>query len=99
MSRYLVFSSLPCIGISCATFIIFIHIHPASHLGPRDDNRASDVVDDLKNDGLNPWMLAKRVSSSIHYLVLNSRQAPVLCITVYICYFTALNVCRLVPCT
>jgi hypothetical protein len=42
------------------------------------------LVDDLKNDGLNQWMLAKRVSSSKHYLVLNSRQAPVLCITVYI---------------
>jgi hypothetical protein len=39
-------------------------------------------VDDLKNDGLNQWMLAKRVSSSKHYLVLDSRQAPVLCITV-----------------
>jgi hypothetical protein len=25
-------------------FTIFIHMHPASHLGPRDDNRASDVV-------------------------------------------------------
>jgi hypothetical protein len=27
------------------------------------------------------------------------RQAPVLCITYSICYFTALNVCRLVLCT
>jgi hypothetical protein len=27
------------------------------------------------------------------------RQAPVLCITVYICYFTTLNVCRLGMCT
>jgi hypothetical protein len=27
------------------------------------------------------------------------RQAPILCITVYICYFTTLNVCRLVLCT
>jgi hypothetical protein len=42
------------------------------------------LVDDPKKDGLNQWMLAKRVSSSKHYLVLNSRQAPVLCITVYI---------------
>jgi hypothetical protein len=25
-------------------FIIFIHMHLASHLGPRDDDRASDVV-------------------------------------------------------
>jgi hypothetical protein len=28
----------------CATFIIFIHMHLASHIGPRDDDRASDVV-------------------------------------------------------
>jgi hypothetical protein len=28
----------------CATFIIFIHMHLASHLGPSDDDRASDVV-------------------------------------------------------
>jgi hypothetical protein len=26
-------------------------------------------------------------------------QASVLCITIYICYFTSLNVCRLVLCT
>jgi hypothetical protein len=26
------------------------------------------LVDDLKNDGLNQWMLAKRVPSSRHYL-------------------------------
>jgi hypothetical protein len=25
-------------------FIIFIHMHLASHLGPREDDRASDVV-------------------------------------------------------
>jgi hypothetical protein len=25
-------------------FIIFIHMHLASHLGPRDADRASDVV-------------------------------------------------------
>jgi hypothetical protein len=52
-----------------------------------------------KKDGLNQWMLTKRVSYSKHYLVLDSRQDPVLCITIYICYFTTLNVCRLVPCT
>jgi hypothetical protein len=57
------------------------------------------LVDDPKKDGLNQWMLAKRVSSSKHYLVLNFSQAPVLCITVYICYFTTLNVCRFVMCT
>jgi hypothetical protein len=62
-------------------------------------NHKMQLVDDLKNDGPNQWMLAKLVSFSKHYLVLNSRQAPVLCITVYICYFTTLNVCRLVPCT
>jgi hypothetical protein len=42
------------------------------------------LMNDPKKDGLNEWMLAKRVSSSKHYLVLNSRQAPILCITVYI---------------
>jgi hypothetical protein len=44
-------------------------MHLASYLGPRDADRASDVVppppqdavvDDLK-DGHNQWMLAKRV--------------------------------------
>jgi hypothetical protein len=32
------------LGVSCATFVIFIHMHHASHLGPRDDDRAIDVV-------------------------------------------------------
>jgi hypothetical protein len=40
------------------------------------------LVDKPKKDGLNKWMLAKRVPSSKHYPVLDSRQAPVLCITV-----------------
>jgi hypothetical protein len=40
------------------------------------------LVDDPKKDGLNQWMLAKRVSSSKHYLVLNSSQTSVLCITI-----------------
>jgi hypothetical protein len=40
------------------------------------------LVDDPKKDGLNQWMLAKRVSSSKHYVVLNSRHALVLCITI-----------------
>jgi hypothetical protein len=57
------------------------------------------LVDDLKKDGPNQWMLAKRVSYNKHYLVLDSRQASVLCITVYICYFTTLNVCRFIMCT
>jgi hypothetical protein len=39
------------------------------------------LVDDPKKDGLNQWMLTKQVSSSKHYLVLISRKAPVLCIT------------------
>jgi hypothetical protein len=40
------------------------------------------LMDDPKKDGLNQWMLAKRVPSTKHYLVLDSRQAPVLCISV-----------------
>jgi hypothetical protein len=44
-------------------------MHLASHLGPREDDRASDVVpphkmqsvDDPRKDGHNQWMLAKRV--------------------------------------
>jgi hypothetical protein len=40
------------------------------------------LVDDPKMDGHDRWMLAKRVPSSKHYLVLNFRQTPVLCITV-----------------
>jgi hypothetical protein len=33
------------------------------------------LVDDPKKDGLNQWLLAKRVSSSKNYLVLDSSQA------------------------
>jgi hypothetical protein len=40
------------------------------------------LVDSLRKDGHDQWMLAKRVSSSTHYLVLNSTQAPVLYITI-----------------
>jgi hypothetical protein len=40
------------------------------------------LVDNLRKDGHNQWMLAKRVPSSRHYLVLNFMQAPVLCITI-----------------
>jgi hypothetical protein len=32
------------LALSCDIFTIFIHVHPASHLGPRDDDRTSDVV-------------------------------------------------------
>jgi hypothetical protein len=42
------------------------------------------VVDNLKNDGHDQWMLAKRVPPSKHYLSVKKRQAPVFCITVYI---------------
>jgi hypothetical protein len=44
VSSKLMFSSPLCLCIFCATFSIFIHMHLASHLGPRDDDRASDVV-------------------------------------------------------
>jgi hypothetical protein len=93
MSRYLVFSSLPSIlGLSCD---IFHHIHTyTSSISFRTErwwsckwrgaNPKMQLMNDPKKDGLNQWMLAKRVSSSKHYLVLNSRQASVLCITVYI---------------
>jgi hypothetical protein len=37
-------NSLSCTWIILCYFIIFIHMHHASHLGPRDDDRASDVV-------------------------------------------------------
>jgi hypothetical protein len=51
-------------------------MHPASHLGPRDDDRAKlcganhemQLMNDPKKDGPNQWMLAKRVPSSRHYL-------------------------------
>jgi hypothetical protein len=36
--------SLSCTWSILCYFIIFIHMHPASHLVPRDDDRASDVV-------------------------------------------------------
>jgi hypothetical protein len=56
-------------------------------------------VDDLKNDGLNQWMLAKRVSPSKHYLSVKLKASPGFMHNRYIYYFTALNVCRLVLCT
>jgi hypothetical protein len=40
------------------------------------------LVDDPKKDGLNHWMLAKRVSSSKHYLSVEFQASPILCIIV-----------------
>jgi hypothetical protein len=57
------------------------------------------LVDDLKNDGPNQWMLAKRVPSSKHYLSVEFQASPSFMYNRYICYFTTLNVCRLVPFT
>jgi hypothetical protein len=37
-------SSLSCIIYLVIFFIVFIHMHPASHLGPRGGDRANDVV-------------------------------------------------------
>jgi hypothetical protein len=34
------------------------------------------LVDDLKNDGLNQWMLAKRVPLSKHYLSVKLKASP-----------------------
>jgi hypothetical protein len=74
-------------------FIIFIYMHLASHLGPRDD-RASDganhkvqSVDDPRKDGHNQWILAKRVSPSKHCLSVKLKASPGLCIT---CYYAIL---------
>jgi hypothetical protein len=41
VSYDLMFSSLSC-ALECLVLfsIMFIHMHPASHLGPRDDDRA-----------------------------------------------------------
>jgi hypothetical protein len=53
----------------------------------------------LKNDGRNQWMLANRVSPSDHYLSVEFQASPGFMHNRYICYFTALNVCRRVLCT
>jgi hypothetical protein len=45
------------------------------------------LVDNPKKDRLNKRMLVKRVSSSKHYLVLDSRQASVLCITIIMLFY------------
>jgi hypothetical protein len=34
------------------------------------------LVDDLKNDGHNQWMLAKRVPPSKHYLSVKEKASP-----------------------
>jgi hypothetical protein len=39
-------------------FIILIHMHPASHLGPRDDDLASDVVPPTR---CSRWMTQERM--------------------------------------
>jgi hypothetical protein len=38
-------------------FIIFIHMHPTSHLGPRDDDRASDVVPTTRCSWWTTWRM------------------------------------------
>jgi hypothetical protein len=58
------------------------------------------VVDNLKNDGHDQWILAMRVPPSKHYLSVKEKASPgFMHNRLYICYFTTLNVCRLVPCT
>jgi hypothetical protein len=64
--------------------MIFIHMHPASHLGPRDDDRASDVAPTIRCNWwttqrsmyLTKWMLAERVSSSKHCLSVEFQASP-----------------------
>jgi hypothetical protein len=68
-------------------------IEPVMWCQPQDA-----VVDDLK-DGHNQWMLAKLVPPSKHYLSVKLKASPGFMHNRYICYFTALNVCRLVLCT
>jgi hypothetical protein len=48
-------------------------------------------IDDLKNDGLIQWMLAKRVPPSKHYLSVKLKVSPGFMHNRYICYFTALT--------
>jgi hypothetical protein len=57
------------------------------------------LVDNLRKDGHDQWMLAKRVPSSRHYLSVEFQASPDFMHNHYICYFAALNVCRLVLCT
>jgi hypothetical protein len=40
------------------------------------------LVDNLKNDGHDQWVLAKRVPPSKHYLSVKEKASPVLCITI-----------------
>ena len=64
-------------------------MHPASHLGPRDDDRASDVVPTTRCHGGRPeewWTYpvdARQASNSPskHYLSVK-KASPGLCITV-----------------
>ena len=77
-------------------------MHPASHLGPRDDDRASDVAPTIRCNWwttqrsmyLTKWMLAERVSSSKHYLSVKLKASPGFMHNRYICYFTAALKCR-----
>jgi hypothetical protein len=87
----------------CATFIIFIHMHLASHLGPRDADRARDVVPPTR---CSRWTTQGRMDltsgcspsecpPSKHYLSVKLKASPGLCITCYLCYFTTLIDCRI----
>jgi hypothetical protein len=44
MSYHLLLVRYPVFECLVIHFIIFIHMHLASHFGPRDDDRASDVI-------------------------------------------------------
>jgi hypothetical protein len=57
------------------------------------------LVDNLRKDGHDQWMLAKRVPPNKHYLSVKLKASPSFMHNRYICYFTALNVYRLVLCT
>ena len=82
-------------------------MHPASHLGPRGDDRASDVVPTTR---CSRWTTQGRMDITSgcspseyppckHYLSVKLKASPGFMHNRYICYFTALNVCRLVLCT
>jgi hypothetical protein len=83
VSSPLMFSSPLCLCISRA-FIIFIHMHLAPHIGPRDDDRASDVVPTTRCSGGRPeewWTYpvdARQASTSPskHYLSVKLKGKP-----------------------
>jgi hypothetical protein len=81
-------------------------MHLASHLGPRDDDRAviwcqpQDAVDGRPEEWWTYPVDARRASATRqHYLSVKLKASPGFMHSRYICYFTALNVCRLVMCT